>query len=104
MRHFLPAIGVAVEDQPIAALGEADVAGDPVGGQDHLRDQGLISVSEVRNGLDMSLGDDLNVLGRLWADVAEGYEVVILSDFGGRNLAGDDAAEDAVGQCVTLDL
>ena len=41
--------------------------------------------------------DDQDVGRRLGVDVAEGNDEVVLVDEVGRDLAGDDAAEEAVG-------
>src|SRR5262245_46596391 len=44
----------------------------------------------------MTLRNDQHVSRGLGADVFEGQDVVIFVDFFGRNLAADDAAEEAV--------
>ena len=55
---------------------------------------------QVRRGGDMVLGHDEDVRRRARRDVADREDGVVLVDLRRRDLAGDDPAEQAVGDAV----
>jgi hypothetical protein len=96
MKDFLPAVVSAVEDKPISVSRYSEIACDLVRGHDHFAHQPAVSGSQVLNRLDMSFGDDLNVLWRLRANIAKCDKFVVLEDFGGGNIAYRNSTKNTV--------
>ena len=95
VEHRLPGVGVAVEHGAVAALGVAALGGDCRGSPHHRADQAVVRTVEVVQRGDVRSRHDQHMHGRLRVDVLEGHEVVVLEHLLRRNLAGDDAAEQA---------
>ena len=73
-----------------ALSGEEDMPGELL----------VIGLAEVVQGRDVLLGNDQKVHGRLRGDVMEGHDLIVLVEHLGRNVPGDDLAE----QTIHVDL
>lgn len=97
VKNSLVGVGAGVGHQPVAALGNA------LGNSDIAR-RGNDLDQHLRCGLDQSGGvglvllrDDQNMHGSLRFPVPEGHRGIGFVNDVGRDLAGDDLAEEAVG-------
>ena len=91
----LAGAGADVEDGAVALLDVAlagDLGGREVAAAD---DFGVGGLGFFQSG-EMTLWNDQYMRRSLRTDVFEGQDVVIFVDFPARNLAADDAAEEAV--------
>ena len=96
MKDRLTCAGADIEDGAVSLLDVA-LAGDLGGGEVAATDDfGISGLGFVQSGK-VSLRDDQHVCGRLRADVFEGEDMLVFVNFLRRNLAGQDAAEKAVG-------
>jgi len=93
MSDRLPCLRAVVDDQAVA------VGGDPFGARDLAGDDqepsdpfGVVGLEGVDGG-DMLIGDDQDVDGRLWVDVAKSGDRAVGVDDGGGRFAVDDAAK-----------
>jgi len=96
VEHGLARLAIAVEDRSISALAESLVGRQLSGASQHPADQRVIVPTEIVGGRDVLSGNDEQVHRRLRIDVAERDEIVVFVHNRRRNLAGDDAAEQAV--------
>lgn len=92
-----------VEDGAVSLLDVA-LAGDLGGGEMAAADEFGVGGLGLFQSRKMLFGNDENVRGRLRVDVFEGENVVVLVNFLGRNLAANDAAEEAIGGSVSHGL
>lgn len=99
----LPGAGADVEDGAVSLLDVA-LAGDPRGDEMAAADQFGVAGLSFFQSRKMFLGNDEHVRGRLGIDVFEGEHVLVFVHFLGRNLAANDAAEQAVGGRVSHGL
>ena len=98
--HHLPAVLVAVDDEPEAVFGDAFGFRESRATMNmwpSVRSSSSLTSLTVGNRL---VGNDQHVHRRLRADVAERGDAVVLVDDGGRNLAGDDLLESMVAVSV----
>ena len=93
-----PSSGVVahVEHQPVAPLGEALGAGDPLGGGEHLGQDVAVLGGDVGGVADVLARHDEHVHGRGGVDVAEGVGALGRGHLVGGDLARHDPAEEAV--------
>src|SRR4249919_1091095 len=92
----LAAVGIAVDDDAVAISGKAFAPRVGGGGEDEPGDDFPLLRLEVVERGDRRLGHEQHVDRRLWRDVAEGDDIVVLMDDVGRDFAADDPAEDGV--------
>src|SRR4051812_47368838 len=91
--HHLPAMLVAVDDEPEAILRDAFLPGDVARHYEHVAERGLVFGAHVVDRGNRLVRHDQHVHARLRTDVAErGHALVALHD-GGRYLPGDDLLE-----------
>ena len=90
---YAPVLNISRKPSPSSPSSSATAAA--VG--QHLGGQRRVALGERRDVGVVLLRDDQDVHRRLRVDVAEGERGVGLPDHGGRDLPGDDAAEQAVG-------
>jgi hypothetical protein len=96
VEHRLSRLAIAIEHRAISALAESLAGRQLSGSSQHPADQRVIVRTEIVGGRDVLPRDDEQVHRRLWIDVAERDEIVVFVNNRCRNLAGDDAAEQAV--------
>ena len=96
VEHRLSRLAIAIEDRAISALAESLVGRQLSGASQHPADQRVIVRTQIVRGRDVLPRDDQQMHRRLRIDVAERDEIVVFVHNRCRNLAGDDAAEQAV--------
>ena len=101
MADRLATVGAGVDDDSIA-FGEALLSCDLSGGGEELTEQfGVLGCRGGERG-EVLPGDDEQVRGSLRVQVGESYDSVVFVDEFGGDCAGDDFAEDAVGNAHGL--
>lgn len=93
----LPGSGAGVEHDAVPGPVDLLVGGDVPGLAQDVGEDLRLGGGERGGVRVMDAGDDEDVGGGLGVDVAEGDRGVGLPDDGGRDLTGDDLAEQAVG-------
>src|SRR5690606_29340070 len=91
---LLPAVRVAVDDQPVAVLGDALLAGQVARHHEHPADQRRVFVSDVVGGGNDLVRDDQDVHRCARVDVAKGGDLFILIEDVRGQFAGRDAFEE----------
>ena len=97
-------IGAIIDDEAIAGFFELALAGNALGGDEEMSEEGMIL---GRNGAVagvMFFRDEKNVNGGLGGKITEGEDVIILVKNIGRNLAVDDAFEDGFGHRASYQI
>ena len=97
-------IGAIIDDEAIAGFFELALAGNALGGDEEMSEEGMIL---GRNGAVagvMFFRDEKNVNGGLGGEITEGEDVIILVKNIGRNLAVDDAFEDGFGHRASYQI
>jgi DNA polymerase III subunit delta len=89
--HLLPAVAVAIDDEPVTSLGNAELAGKVTRHDKHAPDQRPVGVADVVGCGDGLVGDDEDMHGRPGLNVPEGRDFLVAVDNIGRQLPGDDA-------------
>ena len=95
MKHRLSGAGADIEDGAVSMLDSAlacDLSGREMAAADDLGVCGL----GFFQSCEMSFRNNEYVCGRLRMDIFEGENVVVFMNFFGRNLAAEDAAEQAI--------
>ena len=90
-------IGPVIDDEAISCFFELALAGNPLGGDEEMSEEGMIL---GRNGAVagmMFFRDEKDVDGGLGGEITEGEDVIILVEDIGRDFAVDDAFEDGFG-------
>lgn len=90
VKDFLPAIMIAVDNEPIAALCYSLLLGDFPRRQEQPSRHALIFFNEVVDGGNLFVGDDENVYGGYRVDIAESRNQIVLVDNSRRQLTADD--------------
>lgn len=103
VENRLSSAGADIKNGAVSLLDVA-LTGDLGGGQMAAADEFGVGGLGLFQSRKMLLGNDENVRGRLRVDVFKGENVVVLVNFLGRNLAADDAAEEAIGGSVSHGL
>jgi hypothetical protein len=91
--HHLPAVIVAVDDEPETVFGDAFGPGDVTSHDEHVAQGALVLVGHVVDRGDRLVRNDEHVHRRLRTDVAEGRDPVVLVHDGGRDFTRDDLFE-----------
>src|SRR5438874_786518 len=92
--------GALTATRPISrAAAAALLAGDLAGNGDELPEQRLVLRPRLRDRRDVLARDHQHVHRRLRVEVSKGDRLLIAVHDVGRDLAGGDAAEDALRQC-----
>jgi hypothetical protein len=102
VKHHLPTVGVTVSHHAVSALGYAQPAGDLLGCQKDVTDDGFVLRGEIVERGDVLLGDNQDVRRGVGVDVPESQADVVLKDDLGRDLSGNNLAEDAVAHLSNL--
>src|SRR5688572_12226826 len=92
----LPSLGTDIAAHTIAALSVPRLFTQDARGLDAAAHHPGVLSGEPRDGLDVPLGDDEEMDGRLGIDVLEGEHLVVFVLDVRRRLARHDTAEDAV--------
>ncbi len=98
MIDSLSAIGTRVDDYAETVV-EMLLLGDFVRGEKELTQKIGIGGRRVREGGDVSLGDDQDMHRRLWMDVGKREHVIVLIKTRDGDCACGDFAEEAVRNC-----
>lgn len=96
VKHRLTPVGVAVRHHAVSAGVNTQLAGDLFGHQEDVSDGGFVIRGEIIQRGDVLLGDDQDVCRGAGVDVPEGQANVVLENGFGRDLPGDDLAENTV--------
>lgn len=90
---FLSAVLVAVDDEPVAVLGDALVPREVARHGEHVADERLVIVADVVGGRNRLVWHDQDMDRRTRMDVAEGRHAFVPVQDRGRQFARDDALE-----------
>ena len=91
---LLPTVVIAVDNQTVAAVGNAFLLGDFGGHRKEAAQRHFILSRDIIGGGDQFVGHNQNMGRRLGVDIAErGYQFILVNNIG-RNFAPDDFAED----------
>ena len=104
VRNCFSTIGAIIDDEAIACFFELALAGNALGGDEEMSEEGMIL---GRNGAVagvMFFRDEKDVDGGLGGEITEGEDVIILVKNIGRNLAVDDAFEDGFGHRASYQI
>ena len=104
VRDCFSTIGAIIDDKAIACFVELALAGNALGGDEEMSEEGMIL---GRNGAVagvMLFRDEKNVNGGLGGEITEGEDVIILVKYIGRDLAVDDAFEDGFGHWASYQI
>ena len=96
VKDRLSGAGTNVEDSAVSLLDLA-LAGDHGSGQMAAADDFGVRTFRFFQSGEMAFGDDEHMGRRLRINVFKGEDVFIFEDFFRRNLAANDAAEEAIG-------
>jgi hypothetical protein len=103
MIDALPAVGTAVDDDPVAAV-ELELLRQIANHEPHVRDQVRVIIRNRREGCDRPLGNHEHVRRRLGRDVVKRQALVIFEDDFGRYLFVDDPLKNRFLGHVVVDL
>ena len=92
--HLLPAVGVAVDDQSIAILGNALAFREIARNREHMTDQRLVFIGDVVRCCDGLVRHDQQMHGSSRMNIPKGSDSIILVNDIGRQFAFDDAFEE----------
>jgi hypothetical protein len=93
--HDLTTLRSRIGRDAIAALPVAQALCEETGHTETMPHHGFVAWLETRDGLDVAFGNDEQVDGRLWIEILEGEDLVVVVFDLGRALSGDDTAENA---------
>lgn len=94
MWHRFASIFPVIDDQAITSLLKTDQRGDFGCFEQQVSEHGLILAGGFRDARQRLAGDDEDVDGGLWLDVAEGHHDIVFVDDAGRDFAVTDLLED----------
>lgn len=97
MRDGFTGVRAIVDDEPIAAVFQAQFRGDLPSLEHQIAQDFFILWTRVGNAGDMFLWDNEHMRGRVRLDVAKGQHEVVFIDNVRGNLAGDDFFEQGHG-------
>jgi len=95
VEHDLSARLATVDDLPVACVGDALLARQPGGDDQHPAEQTGVLAGRVIEGRQMILGDHQEVDRRDGVDIVERQQLVVLEELLARDLTGYDLAKDA---------
>ena len=101
MEYGLAGTLVAVEYQAVTVFIDAFISSDLPGDKRHLARYCYVLVLEVINCRNMLLRYDQNMRWRLWIDVPEGNDVIVLIHLVAGNLTVSDLAKQAIGHACS---
>ena len=104
VRNCFSTIGAIIDDEAIACFFELALAGNALGGDEEMSEEGMIL---GRNGAVagvMFFRDEKDVDGGLGGEITEGEDVIVLVEDIGRDLAVDDAFEDGFGHRASYQI
>ncbi len=90
MMDILSAIIVAVNHQTIAGIGNPFAYCKIGGNADHVSDERFILFGDIVRRPEFNLWDDQDMNRRLWGDVVEGKDLVVVVDDIDQDLAAYD--------------
>ena len=97
-------IGAIIDDEAIAGFFELALAGNALGGDEEMSEEGMILGGNGAVAGVMFFRDEKDVNGGLGGEITEGEDVIILVKNIGRNLAVDDAFEDGFGHRASYQI
>ena len=97
-------IGAIIDDEAIAGFFELALAGNALGGDEEMSEEGMILGGNGAVAGVMFFRDEKDVDGGLGGEITEGEDVIILVKNIGRNLAVDDAFEDGFGHRASYQI
>ena len=97
-------IGAIIDDEAIACFFELALAGNALGGDEEMSEEGMILGGNGAVAGVMFFRDEKDVNGGLGGEITEGEDVIILVKNIGRNLAVDDAFEDGFGHRASYQI
>ena len=97
-------IGAIIDDEAIAGFVELALAGNALGGDEEMSEEGMILGGNGAVAGVMFFRDEKDVDGGLGGEITEGEDVIILVKNIGRNLAVDDAFEDGFGHRASYQI
>ena len=97
-------IGAIIDDEAIAGFFELALAGNALGGDEEMSEEGMILGGNGAVAGVMFFRDQKDVDGGLGGEITEGEDVIILVKNIGRNLAVDDAFEDGFGHRASYQI
>lgn len=97
-------IGAIIDDEAIACFFELALAGNALGGDEEMSEEGMILGGNGAVAGVMFFRDEKDVDGGLGGEITEGEDVIILVKNIGRNLAVDDAFEDGFGHRASYQI
>lgn len=95
VRNFLSAMFAAVDDQAIAILTDAFIAGNLARDGEHSAHGGLIIGGKIINRGNVAIRDDQHMSWPLRIDIPKGGDEFVLIQHGGRQFLADDLAENS---------
>lgn len=95
VEDFLPAVGMTICHQAVAAVGHAKLPCDPAGDRHEVAEEGLVFRPGVVEGGDVLFGDQHDMHRGRRVNVAEGQTGGVVMDGVSRDLPVADLAEDA---------
>ena len=98
------AIGAIIDDEAITGFFELALAGDPLGGDEEMSEEGMILGRDGTVAGVMFFWNDKNVDGGLGGEITEGEDVIILVENIGGEFAVDDALEDGFGHRASYQI
>jgi len=96
VRNRFSSIFSVIDDEAIPSLLKADQRGYLGGFEQQVSEHGLILAGGFRDARQRLAGDDEDVDGGLWLDVAEGHHEIVFVDDAGRDFAVTDLLEDGL--------
>ena len=98
------AIGAIIDDEAITGFFELALAGDPLGGDEEMSEEGMILGRDGTVAGVMFFWNDKNVDGGLGGEITEGEDVIILVENIGGEFAVDDPLEDGFGHRASYQI
>src|SRR6266436_7088004 len=97
MRYALAGVAALVDDDAIAGVVDAFLAGHSGGDGQQVAEQRFILRFRLRDAPDVFLWNDKDMNRRLWADVAKRQRPVVFVNNRGRDFLANDLGENVVG-------
>ena len=104
VRDCFSTIGAIIDDEAIACFVELALAGNALGGDEEMSEEGMILGGNGAVAGVMFFRNEKDVNGGLGGKITEGEDVIILVKNIGRNLAVDDAFEDGFGHRASYQI
>ena len=98
------AIGAIIDDEAITGFFELALAGDPLGGDEEMSEEGMILGRAGTVAGVMFFWNDKNVDGCLGGEITKGEDVIILVENIGGEFAVDDPLEDGFGHRASYQI